>query len=91
VNDVTVKFSKLSVEKWSPQLQLKTNKEVMQPRTIKINKWLFQGDWLSPLLFCLALISLTHELNGSNYGYQVYGTEKHVQKLISRRAEELRN
>jgi hypothetical protein len=50
VNDKTVKFCKLSMEKWSTKLQLKTNQELMQSRLIKINRGTFQGDSLS-LLF----------------------------------------
>jgi hypothetical protein len=52
-----------------------------------------------PLLFCIALIHLTHELNRSKCGYQVYGTERKINhliyvddlKLIGRSEEELRN
>jgi hypothetical protein len=99
VNDKIVKFCKLSVEKWSTNLQLKTNQEMMQSRFIKINRGVSQGDSLSPLLFCIALISLTNELNRSNCGYQVYGTERKINhllymddlKLIGRSEEELGN
>jgi hypothetical protein len=99
VNNKIVKFCKLSVEKWSTKLQLKTNLELMQSRLIKINRRIFQGDTLSPLLFCIALIPLTNELNRSKCGYQVYGTEKKIdcllhmddQKLIGRSEVELRN
>jgi hypothetical protein len=70
VNYKIVKFCKLSVEKWSTKLQLKTNQELMQSRLIKINRGIFQGDSLSPLLFCIALIPLTHELNRTKCGYK---------------------
>jgi hypothetical protein len=33
---------------------------------IKIKRGIFQGDSLSPLLFCIALIPITHELNRYN-------------------------
>jgi hypothetical protein len=87
------------VEKWSTNIQLKTNQELMQSRFVKINRGIFQGDSLSPLLFCTALIPLTHELNISERGYQLYGTEKKINhlihmddlKLIGRSEEELRN
>jgi hypothetical protein len=82
VNDKIVKFCKLSVEKWSTKLQLKTNQELMQSRLIKINRGIFQGDSLSPLLFCIALIPLTNELNRSKCGYQVYGTERKINHLL---------
>jgi hypothetical protein len=54
---------------------------------------------VSPLLFCIALIPLTHEVNGSKCGYQVHGTESKIShflymddlKLIWRNEEELTN
>jgi hypothetical protein len=68
--------------KWSTKLQLKTNQELIQSRLIKINRGIFQGDSLSPLLFCIALVPLTHELNRSKCGYQVYGTERKIHHLL---------
>jgi hypothetical protein len=99
VNNKIVKFYKFSMEKWSTKLQLKTNQELIQSRLIKINRRIFQGDSLSPLLSCIALIPLTNELNRSKCGYQVYGTERKINhllymddlKLIGRSEEELRN
>jgi hypothetical protein len=74
-------------------------RELMQSRLIKINRGIFQGDSLSPLLFCTVLIPSTHELNRSKCGYQVYGTERKIHhllytddlKLIGKSEEELRN
>jgi hypothetical protein len=71
--------------------------ELIQSRLIKINRGIFQGDSLSVLLFCIALIPLTHELNRSKCWYQVYGTERKTNyllymddlKLIGRNEEEL--
>jgi hypothetical protein len=34
---------------------------------------------LSTLLFCTALISLTHQLNRAGCGYQVHGVERKIQ------------
>jgi hypothetical protein len=64
-----------------------------------INRGIFHGDSLSTLLFCMALVPLTHELNRSKCGYQVYRTERKISnllymydlKLIGRSEEELRN
>jgi hypothetical protein len=87
------------MEKWGTKLQLKTNQELIQSGLIKINRGIFQGDSLSPLLFCIAVIPLTLELNRSKCGYQVYGTESKINyllymddlKLTWRSEEELRN
>ena len=65
VNSKIVKFCKWSVqerEQWNKMLQLKTKQEVMQLQPIHIWWGIFQGDSLSPLIFCIALIPLTHEL-----------------------------
>jgi hypothetical protein len=85
------------MEKWSTQLQLETNKGLMQSRSIKINRGIFHDDSFSPL-FCIALIPLTHELNRSKCEHQVYETERKIShllhiddlKLRRRREEELR-
>ena len=37
---------------------------------VSINCGIFQGDILSPLLFCIALNPLSHELRASNTGYK---------------------
>jgi hypothetical protein len=42
--------------------------------TIKLG--IFQGDSLSPLLFCLALMPLTNMLNKQGAGYEVKGKNK---------------
>jgi hypothetical protein len=59
----------------------KTKKGLMHSRSVKINKGIIQGDSLSPL-FCIVLIPLTHELNRSKYGYQIYGNEMKVSHLL---------
>jgi len=77
----------------------KTKQEVMQSQSIQIRKGIFQGDSLSPLLFCIALIPLTNELNRSDCGYQVHGTERKIShllymddlKLLGRNENDLKN
>ena len=61
---------------------LKTKQEVMQSQPIQIRRGIFQGDSLSPLLFCIALIPLTNELNRADCGYQVHGTERKISHLL---------
>ena len=61
---------------------LKAKQEVMQSQPIQIQRGIFQGDCLSPLLFCIALIPLTNELNRTDRGYQVHGTERKISHLL---------
>ena len=70
------------MEKWNTRLILKTKHEVMQSQPIQILRGIFQGDSLSPLLFCIALIPLTNELNRADCGYQVHGTERKISHLL---------
>jgi len=58
MNNKIVRFCKLSMEKWNTRLNLKIKQEVMQSQPIQIRRGIFQGDSLSPLLFCIALIPL---------------------------------
>ena len=79
---IIVRFCKLSMEKWNTRLNLKTKQEVMQSQPIQIRRGIFQGDSLSPLLFCIAHIPLTNELNRADCGYQVHGTERKIRHLL---------
>ena len=36
-----------------------------------VNSSIFQSDFLSPLLFCLALFALTSLMNKTQYGYKI--------------------
>ena len=71
----------------------------MQSQPIQIRRGIFQGDSLSQLLFCIALIPLTNELNRADCGYQVHGTERKIShllytddlKLLGRNENELKN
>ena len=82
VNSKIVKFCKLFMEKWNTRLILKTKQKVMQSLPIQIQRGIFQGDSLSPLLFCIALIPLTNELNRADCGYQVQETERKISHLL---------
>ena len=54
----------------------------MQSQPIQIRRGIFQGDSLSPLLFYIALIPLTNELNRTVCGYHVHGTERKISHLF---------
>ena len=61
--------------KWKTDLHLNYSEERIICENLDINSRIFQGDSLSPLLFCLALTTLSQELNDTGYGYKI-GEEK---------------
>jgi hypothetical protein len=87
------------MEKRNTNLFLKIKQEVMQSQPIQIRRGIFQGDSLSLLLFCVALIPLKNELNRADCGYQVRGTERKIShlmymddlKLLGRNENDLKN
>ena len=50
-------------------LHLNHDKGMMTSRSIEIKSSIYQGDSLSPLIFCLALVPLSPLLNKSAYVY----------------------
>jgi len=70
------------MEKWNTGLHLKTKQEVMQSQTIQIQKGIFQGDSISPLLFCIALNPLKNKLNRVDCGYQIHRTKRKISHLL---------
>ena len=52
----------------------------MKSDKINTNCGIFQGDSLSPLIFCVSLIPLTNEHKNTKYGYGIY--EKPINHLF---------
>jgi hypothetical protein len=70
------------MEKWNTRLHLKTKQDVMQSQPIHIQRGIFQGDSISPLLFCIALNPLKNEPNRVDCGYQIHRTERKISHLL---------
>ena len=66
----TIRFITQSMKNWKTTLNLHHANGSLTSRPININSGIFQGDSLSPLLFCLALAPLSTLLNRTNYGYE---------------------
>ena len=77
---VIINFLKNSTKLWNTSLFLNHTKGSMKSDKININCGIFQGNSLSPLLFCLSLITLANELNNTKYGYEIY--EKAINHLF---------
>jgi len=83
---------------WRTCICLHTENECTETEDIKIQCGIFQGDSLSPLLFCICLIPLMDQLNRLNTGYEEHITNTKIShllymddlKLIAESEEELR-
>ena len=71
VSPRVVGFLKHNMKIWKTQLILTHYSGTLMSDNINIKRGIFQGDSLSPLLFCISLIPLSLELNSSGYGYKV--------------------
>ena len=62
-------FLTTSMKKWKTNNHSQGNTIC---KNIKIKCGIFQGDSLSLLLFCLALMPPSNEVNNAGYGYNIY-------------------
>ena len=51
-------------------MRLHAENKLIETEDIKIQYGIFQGDSLSPLLFCICLIPVTEQLSKLNTGYE---------------------
>src|SRR5215469_1553793 len=98
INNKVIAFTKMAMTYWRTQMRLYAENERIETEDIKIQCGIFQGDSLSPLLFCICLIPLTEQLNRLNTGYEEHTTKTKILhllymddlKLIAKSEEELR-
>jgi len=65
-----VLFLERCMSSWNTQVFMVTETDSVDIGKVSINCGIFQGDSLSPLLFCIALNPLSSELRASNTGYK---------------------
>ena len=63
-------------------MHLHTENKLIEREDIKIQCGIFQGDSLSPLLFCICFIPLTEQLNRLNTGYEEHTTKTKISHLL---------
>jgi hypothetical protein len=97
INIKVISFTKKVMSHWRTSMRLHTENKLIEKEDIEIQCGIFQGDSLSPLLFCICLIPLTEELNRLNTGYKEHTTNTKIShllymdklRLISKSEEEL--
>ena len=96
-NNKVKSFTKKVISYWRTRISLHTENKLIETDDIKIQCGLFQGDSLSPMLFCICLIPLTEQLNRLKAGYEKQTTKTKIShllhvddfKLIAKSEEEL--
>ena len=81
-NEKLIKFMEASMSNWKTTMKLFYNDGCITTDQIRIKRGIFQGDSLTPLLFCLALVPLTSELAASGYGYKISNTSAPIRNLF---------
>ena len=64
-----VQFIKGQMQKWRTNIKLRHTKGEIEINNIRILKGIFQGDSLSPLLFCMAIDPLSKLIKKEEIGY----------------------
>ena len=75
INPHIVKCISAGMKQWSTTLSLTTDTRSMTVEGVQIKRGIFQGDSLSPLLFCLALNPVCSLLHDTSYGYRYKGQD----------------
>ena len=61
---------------------LHTEGKITETEDLEIQCGIFQGDSLSPQLFCIGLIPFTQQLNKLNTGYEKHTTKTKISHLF---------
>jgi hypothetical protein len=97
INTKVISFTQKVMGYWRTRMRLHAENKLVETEDIKIQCGIFQGDSLSPLLFCICLLSLNEQLNKLNTGYEEHTTKTKILhilymddlKLIAKSEEEL--
>jgi hypothetical protein len=68
INNKVILFTVKVMSYWRTRMPLQAENKLVEKENIKIQCGIFQGDSISPLLFCIYLIPLTEQLNRLNTG-----------------------
>jgi len=82
INNKIISFTKKTMSYWTTSMHLHTEGKIIETEDLEIQHGIFQGDSLTPLLFCISLIPLTEQLNKLNVGYEEHTTKTKASHLL---------
>ena len=71
VESTLQKFIEKLIPLWRTKLKLHTDDETITTKELFIHSGIFQGDLLSPLIFCIALFPLLRKLHRAGTGFRI--------------------
>jgi len=82
INNKVISFTKKVMSYCRTRMHLHTENKLIETEDKKVQCGIFQGDSLSPLLFCICLIHLFAQLNRLNTGYEEHTTKTKISHLL---------
>ena len=82
IDETIIAFITTLMPQWRTKIYLPHEDGCITTKDIPFNKGIFQGDTLSPLIFCLALAPLTNILRRAKVGYKIGKAQVSILKYI---------
>jgi hypothetical protein len=82
INNKIISLTKKIMSHWRTRMRVHAENKLIETEEVEIQHGIFQGDSLSPLLFCICLIPLTEQLNRLNMGYEEHTTKTKISHLL---------